>query len=61
MILQSWELLMPLIIGEVLFVNQALILKTQTKTTKKKPALQKLTNIKRSKLHTSNNAKQIGK
>lgn len=52
---------MPLIIGEVLFVNQALILKTQTKTKKKKPALQKLTNIKRSKLHTSNNAKQIGK
>lgn len=32
MILQSWELLMPLIIGEALFVNQALILKTQTKT-----------------------------
>ena len=27
----------------------------------KKPALQKLTNIKRSKLHTSNKAKQIGK
>ena len=60
MILQSWELLMPLIIGEVLFANQALILKTQTKT-KKKPALQKFTNIKRSKLHTSNNTKQIGK
>lgn len=35
MILQSWELLMPLIIGEVLFVNQALILKTQTKQNKK--------------------------
>ena len=37
---------MPLITGEVLFVNQALILKTQTTNKQKKPALQKLTNIK---------------
>lgn len=34
---------------------------TNKNNKKKKPALQKLTNIKRSKLHTSNNAKQIGK
>ena len=34
---------------------------TNKNNKKKQPALQKLTNIKRSKLHTSNNAKQIGK
>ena len=35
--------------------------KNTNKTKQKKPALQKFTNIKRSKLHTSNNTKQIGK
>ena len=46
---------MPLIIGEVLFVNEALILNTHTHThTHKKPALQKLINNKGSKVHVSN-------